>query len=552
MKEFRIKKKTIVTSQNTFSENFITIIASKQYQRVLSKHKSDKKTELIYLISSFNSSALADAINYFFLLRNQKFYIEPISELAFSKRAIRATDLIWIFSIQTKSISTSDVGVTSNLKTLFTSQTPNLPAQIYHFQVGESSTAITSSLANHPSQRISFDSFFYEYGQAHVLSLKNYLLSNFPFDFRYTTQFASYCVNSFLNITGRGIKCMVTDFDGVLWKGEVGESNDVKHFFNAQHKLSPGYFQFQRFLLSCRNRGLILIGCTKNNLATAREALRHNNPIKEKHFAYISTGHIDKFQAIKSVARKLKITENQILFVDNSSFEKLQMKRNAVDIIVPSITNDPIENLKIIEETMLSDDIPISREDKIRNKMLRLNFQRAPQFSNHKAKAQRLQIPYKLSTIESNNFHLGHWERAYQLLNKCNQFNLNGKKIVNLKALQQLCTSGYKIRMFRLIDEIGDHGYISVVLYKLEPKIKSMLVEYWVLSCRVFSRDVEKKIFTDLGQIINRRKFDTLTFNYLKTDKNWVVQNFFKNRKHLFKRDKKGLLFANSKLIKKI
>ena len=75
--------------------------------------------------------------------------------------------------------------------------------------------------------------------------------------------------------------------------------------------------------------------------------------------------------------------------------------------------------------------------------------------------------------------------RAVQLINKTNQFNLNGRRLTDEQVRATLDAGG---RLFgaTLADRTGDHGEILACLVAPDGTIESL-----VMSCRVFQRRVE-------------------------------------------------------------
>ena len=107
-------------------------------------------------------------------------------------------------------------------------------------------------------------------------------------------------------------------------------------------------------------------------------------------------------------------------------------------------------------------------------------------------------------------------DRAIQLINKTNQFNINGlrlskKKILNIVSKKgNLFTGFYK-------DNTGDYGEIIALLTDAEGNVLT-----FVMSCRVFQRNIEHAF---LYEII-KRNYPIKKINYRKTEKNQPAYNF--------------------------
>jgi FkbH-like protein len=74
--------------------------------------------------------------------------------------------------------------------------------------------------------------------------------------------------------------------------------------------------------------------------------------------------------------------------------------------------------------------------------------------------------------------------RALQLINKTNQFNLNGIRVSD-EELERILSAGGRLYGASLADRTGDHGEILACL------IDGGVISALVMSCRVFQRRVE-------------------------------------------------------------
>ena len=84
----------------------------------------------------------------------------------------------------------------------------------------------------------------------------------------------------------------------------------------------------------------------------------------------------------------------------------------------------------------------------------------------------------------------------------------------------------YEIRLFNLKDKFGDHGIIGAVVLKIENK--KILIEDFILSCRVLSRFVEDFI---LQYIFERFSEKDIEIRYKKTNVNSNLIPIFLKKK---------------------
>ena len=103
-----------------------------------------------------------------------------------------------------------------------------------------------------------------------------------------------------------------------------------------------------------------------------------------------------------------------------------------------------------------------------------------------------------------------------QLINKTNQFNLNGLRLTN-KDLEFFLEKGNKILIGELSDKNGSHGEILVLTIDSFGNIFN-----FVMSCRVFQRKAEYAFLS----IMNRLGFKEVKFEFIPTKRNKPFHNF--------------------------
>jgi FkbH-like protein len=107
-----------------------------------------------------------------------------------------------------------------------------------------------------------------------------------------------------------------------------------------------------------------------------------------------------------------------------------------------------------------------------------------------------------------------------ELLNKTNQFNLNGDRISREALIDEMKDTD--VLYFTLSDRLSDNGIVAAL------SIKDNAINRFVMSCRVFGLDFEYEI---LRKVLSMRKLDLVevSFEFKDTDRNAAIQIFLKN-----------------------
>jgi FkbH-like protein len=111
--------------------------------------------------------------------------------------------------------------------------------------------------------------------------------------------------------------------------------------------------------------------------------------------------------------------------------------------------------------------------------------------------------------------------RAFELVNKTNQFNLNGIRYDEAAWSKRIQDPHTRAITVSYKDKFGKLGRIAVMLGRLEGK--TMILESWVMSCRAFSRRVE---FHCLEYLYERLGVEEIVFQAVKTDRNRPLVEF--------------------------
>jgi len=113
--------------------------------------------------------------------------------------------------------------------------------------------------------------------------------------------------------------------------------------------------------------------------------------------------------------------------------------------------------------------------------------------------------------------------RVLQLLNKTNQFNLNGERAAEhaLRSVLELEPEHGFVLEVSYSDRYGALGTVGVIAGQLEPQ--RVVVRHWVLSCRAFARRIEHRMLHAVIELARERPIE---LTYRKTARNAPLQLF--------------------------
>ena len=118
--------------------------------------------------------------------------------------------------------------------------------------------------------------------------------------------------------------------------------------------------------------------------------------------------------------------------------------------------------------------------------------------------------------------------RVTQLVNKTNQFNTTTSRFTNQELSAFSAGSENMLLQFRLIDRFGDNGIVSVLMVGPVGKAPGALeIVNWVMSCRVFGRQLEDEIMNILVEMARDQGCNRIFASFVPTSRNGVIEDLF-------------------------
>jgi FkbH-like protein len=320
---------------------------------------------------------------------------------------------------------------------------------------------------------------------ADCFSLTSYLGTGCPFGGASLGAIAVALVEAALRPHQESAKVLVSDLDNVMWKGVVAEDGIEGIGFGPQ---GTGYrhFLYQTLLGRLKNEGVLLAAVSRNDPEVALGPFRTGQMVlKEDDFIAIVASYHAKSAQVESLAEKLNLGIDAFVFVDDNEIELTEMK-----LKLPAVRCERFperdDQLPCLLDRLTNHfrRLVVTSEDRERTSLYRRRL-----LGMVPSTAQGADLRAYLTSLEMtlvvHDRSVGNRERAVQLINKTNQFNINGRRVTDAEVAQTLAAGG---RLFTatLNDKNGTHGEILATLIDANDVVKSL-----VMSCRVFERRAE-------------------------------------------------------------
>jgi len=330
--------------------------------------------------------------------------------------------------------------------------------------------------------------------------------------------------NIIKSIYGKNKKSLVLDLDNTLWGGIVGDDGAENLEIGQETSLGQVYSEFQNYVKSQKDLGVMLNINSKNEEENALAGLNHPDGIlKPEDFILIKANWEPKSKNITDIAAELNIMPDSLVFVDDNPAEREIVRTQVPGVAVPEIGN-PEEYIRVLDHSGFFEVTKLSEDDKNRNEMYRANIMRAKQetsFADYRD--YLLSLDMKATIAPFNSLYMA---RIAQLTNKSNQFNLTTKRFSQSEIEQVANDDNYLTFYGKLEDKFGDNGVVSVVLGKKEETVLHM--ELWLMSCRVLKRDMEFAMLDAVVEACKKENIQKIKGYYYPTAKNAMVKEFYK------------------------
>jgi FkbH-like protein len=294
------------------------------------------------------------------------------------------------------------------------------------------------------------------------------------------------------------IKCVVWDLDNTLWDGILVEDGPGKL------KLKPEIADVIRALDA---RGILHSIASKNNPEEAIQVLKQFQI--DEYFLCPQISWRPKSESIQTIAQRLNIGLDSLLFVDDSQFELEQVKAVCPEVRIL----DAAQYRTLLE--MKECHVPVTAESKERRKMYQVEAERqdlAEGFGNdYMAFLHHCQIQLSIRPMTQENL-----DRVHELTQRTNQMNFSGNRY-DRDVLRRILETPYlDTYVLSCEDRFGSYGVVGFcVVDSREPRMTDLM-----FSCRIQSKRVEHAFLGHVVRSYLSKSEKDFCANYRKTPRN--------------------------------
>ncbi len=315
------------------------------------------------------------------------------------------------------------------------------------------------------------------------------------------------------------VKLVIFDLDDTLWRGLIGEHyND-----EGPRPISDGWpLGMHEAIHHLKARGILVAICSKNNPELVAHRWYRAVPLEWidlDDFVCVEIGWAPKAEAVGRIMSEVGLTPKSVVFVDDNPVE-----RSAVQEAFPAIRvlgSNPFLTRRILLNAAETQIRVLTDESARRDRMVRSQREREAERKtlSREEFLRNLGCRVDLHTITSSRHP--NFDRAFELLNKTNQFNTTGRRWTPLEAEQHFERGG-TIVAFEARDKFTTYGLVGVVL------IAGTEIVQFAMSCRVLGLEIESGVLNRVVEALARKAPSTPVIGtVVATDANFVCRDVF-------------------------
>ncbi len=327
---------------------------------------------------------------------------------------------------------------------------------------------------------------------------------------------------------GLSRKCLVLDLDNTLWGGVIGDDGLDGIRLGQGSPSGEAFLAFQRYAALLARRGIILAVCSKNDLSVAEAAFNHPEmALKRSDIAVLVANWEDKAGNLRRIAATLNIGLDSLVFVDDNPAERDIVRRELPEVAVPELPDDVADYPARVAAAGYFEAVSFTSDDATRGRHYALNAERTAAMSQ----ATDLQGYLRGLKMVMTATSIGAAElaRCTQLINKTNQFNLTTRRYSEAEV-ERIASDPRSVALaIRLADKFGDNGLVSVVVARPDGAVAEdeLLVDSWLMSCRVLGRQLEEAVLDVLAETAAGAGYRALIGEYRPTERNGMVAELY-------------------------
>ncbi|MGF7238538.1 MAG: HAD-IIIC family phosphatase [Frankia sp.] len=323
---------------------------------------------------------------------------------------------------------------------------------------------------------------------------------------------------------GKTKKCLVLDLDNTVWGGVLGDDG-IEGIEVSETYRGEAFRAFQKAARQLGSQGVLLAAVSKNDAGPVSRVLTEHPEmtLREADFVRVVANWGPKHDNLRTLADDLNLGVDSFVFADDSAYERGLVRHALPDVTVLGLDTDPATHLVALLADGWFDALAVTDEDRGRTELYRRELARRdsrPNFTSIDDYLADLAIEVTLAPAAP-----GQYDRVSQMTLRTNQFNLTTERLAPAQVQAHAENPDGLVLTIHSRDRFGDNGLVGAVLAHCQGA--RLVIDNFLLSCRVFSRGIEQSCLSALLSRAAHQGSTEAVAGYRPTAKNGKVADFY-------------------------
>jgi FkbH-like protein len=343
-------------------------------------------------------------------------------------------------------------------------------------------------------------------------------LGHLPYTPLYFASLATAIARTIHAISHPPYKVIALDCDNTLWNGICGEDGpqDVT--------LDPPRRALQEFVAERRREGMLLALCSKNNENDVLETFRAHPemPLRWDDFIARRINWESKGANLEALAAELELGLDSFILIDDNPKECTEAQTAVPEVLTLPLPANLDEIPEFLRHVWAFDRARLTAEDRRRTELYAQQAERsraAQAAASIEEFLESLELDVGIAPPEPAQI-----PRVAQLTQRTNQMNASGvrRTEAEIRALGDAECLAVTVK-----DRFGDYGLTGVAIFRTTSG--ALVVDTFLLSCRVLGRGVEHRLLARLGEIALERGLSALEIPFVRSARNRPAELFLES-----------------------
>lgn len=316
-------------------------------------------------------------------------------------------------------------------------------------------------------------------------------------------------------------KVIVLDCDETLWKGACGEDGPAGVEVDEPRRM------LQQFMHAQQQAGMLLCLCSKNNEEDVLETFRLHQemPLQLADIVARRINWEPKSSNLMALSQDLDLALDSFIFVDDNPTECAEVQENCPEVLTIPLPSDKLLIPEFLRHIWAFDRWNITAEDRNRTASYGQRIERSSlekQSGSLEEFLAALNLDVRVAPMSPEEL-----PRVAQLTQRTNQMNCSTVRRTESEIQTLVDTGAAEVLTTQVSDRFGAYGLTGLVIYKASKD--RLVIDTFLLSCRILGKGVEHKMLAHVAGIALSRGLTTIEIPYLKTARNEPAWKFLES-----------------------